>query len=455
MEAPIRIGHPMREWQRECAEKADSLRFFVMVLHRRAGKTELALKKLVNAAVKNTLDLPLYFYVAPLLKQAKTVAWTRLKQMVQALVSAGVAEIMETDLAVRFLANGAIVRLYGADNPDAMRGVRLDGCVCDEVSQYKPEVWEDIIRPALADRRGWAWFIGTPKGINLFSALYFGSMEWPEWGNARYTVYDTDALPSEEVERMRAEMSEQAFAREMLCDFAAAGEDQLISLTDVEIAAHRAYQPGEMDYAPKVLGVDPARFGNDRSVVIGRQGLQVFDPRIYRGLDNMDLASKVAAAIDQFKADATFVDSGAGAGVIDRLHQLGYLVIEVNFGGKPTNPKYVNKRSEMWDAMAEAITAGLAIPNLTALKLELCTPTYKYDVQQRLCLESKDDIKKRMPEGSSPDIADALALTYASPVMKRSIFDKRGTEDYNPYDQGRSKRVDLDSIDPYDFKRTH
>jgi hypothetical protein len=332
-----------------------------------------------------------------------------------------------------------------------MRGVRLDGCVVDEVAQIKPEVWEDIIRPALSDRAGWAWFIGTPKGINVFSTLYFGSSEWPDWGNALYTVYDTDALPLDEVERMRAEMSEQSFAREFLCDFAAAGEDQLISLTDVEVAVKRIYKPGEMDYAPRILGVDPARFGNDRSVSIMRQGLQVFDPNIYRGLDNMELAGRIAATIDTFKIDATFIDSGAGAGVIDRLRQLGYDVMEVSFGGKAIDPKFKNKRSEMWSMMADAVGAGLSIPNLTALKLELCTPKYSYDIQNRFCLESKDDIKKRMPEGASPDIADALCLTWAAPVARANPFKRKASQDYVPYDEQYAKRVTPQELNPYDY----
>lgn len=429
---PIRIGHKMRRWQRECANLSTGKRFMVLVLHRRAGKTELALKKLCNAAIKNTLDLPLYFYVAPLLKQAKTIAWTRLKQMVAPLLPH--VEVNEGDTSVKFQHNGAVLRLYGADNPDAMRGVRLDGAAIDEVAQIKPEVWEEILRPALADRRGWCWFLGTPKGINLFSALYFGAQEWPEWSSARYTVYDTDALPPEEVARLQAEMSEQAFAREMLCDFSAAGDDQLLSLTDVELACHREYKPGEVDHSPRILGVDPARFGNDRSVIMPRQGLQVFNPMIYRGIDNMDFAGRISVKMMQWQPDAVFVDAGAGAGVIDRLRQLGHDVIEVNFGGKAIDARFVNRRTEMWHLMADAVRSGLAIPNDNALKLELATPTYRFDLQNRIALESKDDIKKRMPDSASPDLADALALTYAQPVAKFNPLQRSKSKDYDPYE---------------------
>ena len=120
-----------------------------MALHRRAGKTELALKKLLNAAVKHKLDLPHFVYVAPFLKQAKIIAWARLKQMVRPMVQYGAIEINESDLTIRVAQNESIIRIIGADNPDALRGVRLDGCVIDEVAQVKPEVWDEIIQPAL------------------------------------------------------------------------------------------------------------------------------------------------------------------------------------------------------------------------------------------------------------------------------------------------------------------
>ncbi len=426
----LRFGFPMRQWQSECAKLAMGKRFVVLALHRRAGKTEIALKKLLDAALKNRLELPLYFYVAPYLKQAKAIAWARLKQMVAPLVPFGHIEISEVDLLVRFPHNGAVIRIFGADNPDAMRGVRLDGVVIDEVAQIKPDVWDDIVQPALSDRLGWAWFIGTPKGINLFSSLYFMAQNEPDWAHARYTVYDTDALDPVEIERLRRVMAETAFAREFLCDFSAAGDDQLLSLTDAEDAARKVYGPGSMDYAPRILGVDPARFGNDRSVIFKRQGLVSFTPAVFRGIDNMDLAGRVAATMREWEPDAVFIDAGAGSGVIDRLRQLGLDVVEVNFGGKASDDRYNNKRTEMWHEMADWVRAGGQIPNDNALKLELATPTYKYDAANRIVLESKDDIRKRLPDSGSPDLADALALTFAHPVEKRNVGVFGGARNY-------------------------
>lgn len=438
MSEAIRFGLPMRQWQKECAKIR--ARFVVLALHRRAGKTEIALKKLLDAAVKCREDLPLYFYVAPFLKQAKIIAWARLKQMVAPLMSSGMVEVNESELYVRFNHNGAMIRIFGSDNPDAMRGVRLDGAVIDEVAQIKPEVWDEIIQPALSDRKGWAWFIGTPKGINLFSSLYFGASTRADWASARYTVHDTDALDPEEVRRLEATMADTSWAREYLCDFSAAGDDQLLSLTDAEAAARREYPPGSNDFAPRILGVDPARFGDDRSVIFRRQGLVAYPPLVYRGIDNMALAGRVAAEIERWKPDAVFIDAGAGAGVIDRLRQLGHDVIEVNFGGKANDVRYANKRAEMWHEMAEWVRSGGLIPNENALKLELATPTYKYDAANRIVLESKDEIKKRLPDAGSPDLADALALTFAQPVAPRDRFaevpgyrSNKRTKEHDPY----------------------
>lgn len=432
----LRLDYHPRNWQSECHRQL--LRFSVLALHRRAGKTELAIMELLDRALQFDKDLGLFFYVAPYLKQAKAIAWARLKQKIEPLRQHDAVEVNEGDLSVRFRHNGAVIRIFGGDNPDAMRGVRLDGCVIDEVAQIKPEVWNDIIQPALSDRKGWALFIGTPQGINLFSELYYKAEALPDWHCARYTVFDTHAIDADEVERLRRDMNETSFAREYLCDFTAAGDDQLISLADAEEAARREYTPRDIEHAPRILGVDPARFGDDRSVIVPRQGLQAFAPMVYRGIDNMELAARVAAKIDEWNPDGVFIDSGAGAGVIDRLRQLGYPVIEVPFGGRATNPNlYLNRRAEMWFDMADWIAQGGAIFNDSALKQELATPVYWYDAAGRKVLEPKDEIKKRLQGGGSPDMADALALTFAFPVVKRHPLEAYRSKDdgkeYDPY----------------------
>ena len=175
-------------------------------------------------------------------------------------------------------------------------------------------------------------------------------------------------------------------------------------------------------------------------MVFKRQGLQAFDPLVYRGLDNMELAARIANTIEIWKPDAVFCDAGAGAGVIDRLRQLEYDVMEVPFGGKANNPQLnINRRTEMWWEMKEWIEQGGAIPNDAALKQELATPIYWFDSAGRRVLEPKDQIKKRLQGAGSPDLADALALTFAYPVRKKlpqDIYVKaqnRGSQEHDPY----------------------
>ena len=428
----IDLGYRPREWQKVVHKTRK--RFTVCALHRRAGKTELAVMELINSALKFRKDLGLFAYIAPYLRQAKAIAWQRLKHY--ACKIPGV-EVNETELWIRLPGNGVVIRIFGGDNADSLRGLRLDGVVIDEVAQIKPELWEEVVQPALSDRKGWALFIGTPKGLNLFSRLYFDAQAKPDWHHARYTVYDTQAIDAAEVVRLRADMSENAFSREYLCDFTASGDNQLMGIADVEDASRRSYNEADYLFAPKIIGVDVARFGDDNSVILLRQGLVAHEPKVFHGTDNMTLAGHVAGAIVEHKPDAVFIDAGHGQGVIDRLRSLGHPVIEVHFGGKPNHARFLNKRAEMWHDTADWIRAGGWIPNNQRLKQDLATPTYFFNQAGKIQLESKDDIRARgLP---SPDLGDALALTFAFPVQKKQ---------HNPLNQRPGRMVATD-YDPY------
>lgn len=189
----------------------------------------------------------------------------------------------------------------------------------------------------------------------------------------------------------------------------------------------------------KVMGVDVARFGDDRTVIALRQGPVAFMPKVLRNLDTMQVAGQVALAFDKHRPDGLFIDQATfGAGVLDRLVQLGYPAIGVDFGGKPvTDAKYANRRSEMWFRMSEWVPRGV-LPDLPELVQELTTPTYKFDNNNKLLLEKKAEIKKRT--GVSPDLADAIGLTFAQPVAGRAIreeLERRAAvgpaSDYDPF----------------------
>lgn len=417
-----------------------SARFGVFVFHRRAGKTVAAIMELIDRA----LNAPKRDngwrggYVAPFLKQAKEIAWAYLKQYTRPIPF---ASINESELTITFEHNGARIRLYGADNPDALRGGYFDFVVADEMKDWKPEVWDDIIRPMLADNGGGAMIIGTPGGMNKFYELYqyAQSGEDASWCAALYRVDETDALKPEEIADMKRTMAPMSWRREMLCDFTASADDTLITIDVVAQACARHCRVEQYEHAPLVFGVDVARFGGDKSVVFARQGVYVHKPLVWQGIDNMALASRVAQLIDAMNPDAVFIDAGGGAGVIDRLRQMGKSVIEVHFGGSATSGQFFNRRTEMWAQMARGIRDGLVLPPMTELKADLTAPTYRVGDNGVMRLEPKEDIKKRL--GRSPDYADALALTYAEPVTSRKMRgiiathqSKPAVADWNPFD---------------------
>src|SRR5262249_4883104 len=161
----------------------------------------------------------------------------------------------------------------------------------------------------------------------------------------------------------------------------------------VSRSCQRTVTQNDISGSPKIIGVDVARFGGDRSVIFKRQGLAAFVPVVLSAIDNMDLAARVGAEINSWQPDAGFVDAGPGEGVIDRLRQLNFSVIEVNFGSRPTDDAYANKRAEMYDALLKWLQAGGAIPNHPELKTDLATPRYSFNAAGKMQLESKDDIK--------------------------------------------------------------
>ncbi len=218
----------------------------------------------------------------------------------------------------------------------------------------------------------------------------------------------------------------------------------LIGPDEVRDAMGQHLRTDQYDYAAKVLGVDVARFGDDASVIFPRQGLASFTPKILRNLDSTQGAGHVAQAWSKWGADAAFIDDtgGYGAGWIDALIGLGRDPVGVQFSGKPLDPRYTNKRAEMWFEMVEWIKRGGALPDNPELMADLVAPTYTFK-GDKLQLESKDQIKARL--GRSPDLGDALALTFAFPVeppteAQRVLGRKLKSQpsdswDYDPHNQ--------------------
>ena len=409
----VTIPYKPREGQKELHKKLDEYRFSVIIAHRRWGKTTMTINHLIKCAVQADKESRARFgYVAQLYNQAKAVAWDYLKHFTRPIPG---IKANESELWVEF-PNAARIRLFGVDNYDALRGLYFDGVVLDEISQMKPQVWGEIIRPALADRKGFAIFIGTPKGRNFLYDIYHQALRADDWFSTILRADQTGVLDEEEIEKARQTMSEAQFLQEFMCDFSSSGEDVFIKLDLILEATKRNLQEKEYSWAPKILGVDPARFGDDQTVFCLRQGLNLVKLWKYKGLDVMEVADKLSHLNNTLLPKTICVDAGYVPGLIDRLRQLGHTnVVAVNFGGKPTEEKYENKRAEMWAKMREWLANGGKIPDDQGLISGLSAPTYKFNSKDKLQLERKDSMKSRgIP---SPDEADALALTFAYPIL--------------------------------------
>jgi phage terminase large subunit len=224
--------------------------------------------------------------------------------------------------------------------------------------------------------------------------------------------------------------------------------DKLLGADEVAAAMGRGLNEGVFAQAAKILGVDPARYGDDDSVIAPRQGLAVFPLREFHGLDTVQLADQTIRAIQKWEADRAFIDEGGvGAGVVDTCRSRGFahLVEGVNFGSRAiASDRFENRRAEMYWNAGEAIRNGASLPADPRLAEELQAPIYWFDKKQRICLEPKEDIKARI--GRSPDRADAYVLTYAAPVaaplrdlVPGGLVQHRGVVcDYDPFAEGRA-----------------
>ena len=212
----IEIPYAPREVFKPFHQRSE--RWAVIVAHRRAGKTVACVNDLLRAALSTEKRDARFAYIAPQFNQAKDIAWLYLQRYAGVVPGAA---FNESELRVDF-PNGARIRLYGADNPDRLRGLYLDGVILDEYADMRPSVWGEVIRPLLADRRGWAVFIGTPKGHNEFHAKFQQAKADDDWLAIELRASITGLIAPDELEAARRQMSEDQYAQEMECSFEAA-----------------------------------------------------------------------------------------------------------------------------------------------------------------------------------------------------------------------------------------
>lgn len=212
----LEIDYKPRDQIRAFHDRSE--RFAIIVAHRRFGKTVAAINDLIRSCF--VIDRPnvRVAYIAPYLSQAKAVAWDYALEFTRDIPE---IKVNHSELRIDFM-NGARFRLFGADNYNAMRGLYFDAVVLDEMADFPASAWSNVIRPALADRRGSATFISTPKGKNEFWELWHEAQDDPNWFTAMLKASETSILDQDELDEARRTMGDDRYEQEFECSFEAA-----------------------------------------------------------------------------------------------------------------------------------------------------------------------------------------------------------------------------------------
>lgn len=308
-------------------------------------------------------------------------------------------------------------RLWSEENPNGFAGLHnhYGTLVIYDEASIVPRSINTVTEGFFTDPapvRIWTQFSNPRETGTAFNDTFNS----PQWSNAHINGFDVEGIDHSVydaiIERYGADSDEARI--EVYGQFPMLGDNAFIGLHHAQASASRAAAPDRT--APLVFGVDVARFGRDSSVIAVRRGNDAsLPPTVFDGLDTMALASRVARLYHKMRPVVVFVDEvGVGAGVVDRLKMLNIPAVGVNAGARAdASTQYQNKRAEMWDTMKTwVLEAGVLHQGYVE---ELTRPYYKFSHQDKLCIESKDDMKKR--QVASPDRADALALTFAEPVI--------------------------------------
>jgi hypothetical protein len=353
------------------------------------------------------------------------------------------AEALTRDLKIDHGYYYAIANLWVEDNPDAFAGVHnMQGLtlIFDEASGIPESIFTVskgfFTEPAL--HRYWFCFSNPRRNTGAFFELFHKYRN--TWEGVCIDARQVEGKDSAEYDEIIAThgLDSDVARVEVLGQFPSQGDKQFIGSKLVTDAQTREIVRDA--FAPLAMGVDVARFGDDMSVIYFRHGRDArsMPPFKFKGLDTMQLANRVAELADKYRPDGIFVDgAGVGGGVVDQLRALRYKVFDVQFGTRADEDlKYVNKRVECWAKMKEWLLYGAIVDDGQLLD-DLVGPEYEFDGAGRIKLETKEKMKKRGL--ASPDVADALALTFAANLGRKDMAGRSGRRaqvatglDYNP-----------------------
>lgn len=341
-----------------------------------------------------------------------------------------------------YYANGV---LWNADATDGFAGAHNENgmmVIFDEASGIPQSIWT-VTEGFFTDISLYRfWFVFSNPRSNtgpFFECFHKNRSYWNTRQIDSRNVEGLDTNKLNEIVEKYGEDSDEARI-EVKGEFPKQGDRQFISRGIVQDATHRVLERLD-DYAALCMGVDPARYGDDSSVIRFRRGRDARSiPAIkMKGIDNMALANKCAQLIEDLKPDAVFIDKGSGTGVIDRLREMGYKIFEVDFGTASENEQYADHRTELWGQMRDWL-GGAMLDDDPELRDDLVGPEYKFTKQEKLKLESKEDMKARGL--SSPDNGDALAVTFHCKVARTDLgLSQKGPRRKAKFAKGRDGRV--------------
>jgi hypothetical protein len=365
---------------------------------------------------------------APTGHQLKDALWAEIAKWRKSMLEPWRSALKVTSEEVRIDSlpgNFAAARTGRKENPEALQGFHATKLIflIDEASGIDDKIFE-VARGSLSTPGASVIMTGNPTRTTGFFYRAF-HINRDRWTRLTFSGEASPLVSPESLKEMEAEYGRDSdiYRVRVLGDFPGGGDLQFIRAADVEAAMSREMDPKVYSHAPVVLGVDVAWYGGDRNVIVLRQGLYARVIWTVRECELAVMSGIVAEMWDRHKASAVFVDAtGIGAGVVSDLRMMGRQPFAVQFGGGANDRQYKNKRAECWGRMRDWIaTDGGALDAgeyAEKLKDDLTAPDYCYDLQGRLQLERKEDMKKRGV--ASPDFADALSLTFAQPVAPKN-----------------------------------
>lgn len=328
---------------------------------------------------------------------------------------------------------------WSEHNTEAFAGLHNKGkriiLIFDEASNIADKVWE-VAEGALTDEQTeiiWLAFGNPTRNVGRFRECFRKFRH--RWVQRQIDSRTVDGTNKDQIAKWAADYGEDSdfFKVRVRGLFPSSSDLQFIGTGLVDAAMARVVTEAMVSHAPVVIGVDPSWSGDDEFAIYMRQGLHSKLIATYqKSDDDVLMAQRIAQLEDQYKADAVFVDFGYGTGIVSAARAMGRNWTLVQFGGASSDPAMLNKRGEIWNAMKEWLKAGGELNDQQTAD-EISAPEYRVKLDGKIVLEDKAELKKRA--GISPNRADALALTFSFPVVKKSFYAGNGGHQstYDPF----------------------